>query len=191
MARAKSNREGSPPGFWKIADVFIRYGNFTLGGGSATTATLHRELVTKREWVDDEHFTLSFALARLTPGTNVLAFCVGIGWMLRRTGGALAALVGGSVPCAIMVIVLTALFSRWQENQVAQVALHGAVAAAVAITAKTSWTIARPFYKAGARLRVVLVGAAAFALYVWCGLSPIQVLLLAALVGACLPVARR
>jgi len=169
----------------------MRYGNFTLGGGSATTATLHRELVTKREWVDDEHFTLSFALARLTPGTNVLAFCVGIGWMLRRTGGALAALIGGSVPCAMMVIVLTGLFSRWQENQVAQVALHGAVAAAVAITAKTSWTIARPFYKAGARLRVVLVGAAAFALYVWCGLSPIQVLLLAALVGACLPVARR
>jgi len=191
MVRAKNSLEEGQPGLWKIADVFIRYGNFTLGGGSATTATLHRELVTKREWVDDEHFTLSFALARLTPGTNVLAFCVGIGWMLRRTSGALVALLGGSIPCAIMVIVLTALFARWQENSVVQAALHGAVAAAVAITAKTSWTIARPFYKAGARLRVVLVGAAAFALYVWGGLSPIQVLLLAAVVGIFLPVARR
>ncbi|WP_213741177.1 hypothetical protein [Bradyrhizobium sp. dw_411] len=31
-----------------LAWVFARYGNFTLGGGSATTAVLHHELVGKR-----------------------------------------------------------------------------------------------------------------------------------------------
>ncbi len=187
--QAKAGHEDAPS-LWRIADVFIRYGNFTLGGGSATTAAMHRELVSKRHWVDDERFTLSFALARLTPGTNVLAFCTGIGWMLRRLPGAVAALLGASIPCTIIVVVLTALFSRWQENQMAQAALHGAIAAAVAITAKTSWTIAGPHYRSGARLRVILIGASAFGLYVGLGMPPIQVLLLAAVVGAFLPIAR-
>ncbi len=181
---------GDAPALWRIADVFIRYANFTLGGGSATTATMHRELVTKRRWVDDEHFTLSFALARLTPGTNVLAFCTGIGWMLRRLPGAIVALLGASIPCTIIVILLTALFSRSQENPIAQATLHGAIAAAVAITAKTSWTIARPHFKGGARARVVIVSAAAFALHVGLDLPAIQVLLLAAIVGAFLPPVR-
>lgn len=62
-----------------ITDVFACYGNFTLGGGSATVAVIHREIVGKRAWVTPDDFGLCFALARLTPGTNVLAFCTGIG----------------------------------------------------------------------------------------------------------------
>jgi chromate transporter len=179
------------PSLWQIAYTFVRYGNFTLGGGSATTATMHRELVSKRKWINDERFTLSFALARLTPGTNVLAFCTAIGWLLRGAPGALMALLGASIPCALMVIVLTSLFSHLQENPIVQAALHGAIAAAVAITAKTSWTIARPHYKSGAKLRVIFIGVAAFGLYAWIGLPAIQVLLIAAAAGAFLPVASK
>jgi hypothetical protein len=65
-----------------IADVFVRYANFTLGGGSLTVAVLHRELLDKRRWISDDNFTLCFGLARLTPGTNVLAFCTGVGWLV-------------------------------------------------------------------------------------------------------------
>jgi chromate transporter len=177
------------PSLSQIADVFIRYGNFTLGGGSATTAVMHGQLVTKRRWLSDETFTLCFALGRLTPGTNLLAFCTGVGWTLRRFPGAIVALLAASVPCALMVIVLTALFRQWQDNSIAQAAIHGAVAAAVAITAKTSWTVARPIYRGGARLRVVVVGAAAFGLYVGLGVPAIYVLLLAGVIGAFLPAA--
>ena len=56
-----------------LAWVFARYANFTLGGGSATTAVLHHELVGKRRWITEERFILCFALGRLTPGTNLLA----------------------------------------------------------------------------------------------------------------------
>ena len=48
----------------QIADVFVRYANFTLGGGSATTAVIHGEIVGKRGWVSEEQFGLSFALGR-------------------------------------------------------------------------------------------------------------------------------
>ena len=108
----------------------------TLGGGSATTAVIHREIVEKREWVDNSKFTLSFALARLTPGTNLLAFCTGIGWLLGRLPGAIVALLAASIPCTLLVVFITALFSEWQDNTLVQAALQGAVAAAVAITVR-------------------------------------------------------
>jgi chromate transporter len=175
------------PSLAEIASVFTRYANLTLGGGSATTAVIHGEIVSKRHWVSEEQFALSFALGRLTPGTNLLAFCVGIGWILRRWSGAVVTLLASSIPCTLIVIAITILFARWQENPYAQAAIKGAVAAAVAITVKTVWTIAHPHFKKGNRLRVVLIGAAAFLLNVLIGLSPIEVLMLAALVGCLLP----
>ncbi|WP_439923687.1 chromate transporter [Nitrobacter sp. JJSN] len=175
------------PSVAKIGSVFARYANLTLGGGSATTAVIHREIVEKRRWVDDPKFTLSFALARLTPGTNLLAFCTAIGWLLGRLPGAIVALLAASVPCTLLVVLITAVFSQWQDNTLVQAALRGAVAAAVAITVKTCWTIAHPIYKPGARARVITVAAVAFALDVVLHISPIEVLLLAAVVGFFLP----
>jgi chromate transporter len=181
--------KSSPATLGGIGWVFARYANLTLGGGSATTAVLHHELLEKRHWLNDDSFTLCYALGRLTPGTNLLAFCTGVGWLLHGMSGAVVALLAASIPCAIMVTVLTALFSHWQEYAYAQAAIHGAVAAAVAITIKTCWTIAKPHFKGQARLRVVLIGAAAFLLHVLAAIPPIQVLLLAAVIGAFLPAA--
>jgi chromate transporter len=175
------------PDLPRLAWVFTRYGNFTLGGGSATAVTLHRELVERRHWLTDEQFTLCFALGRLTPGTNLLAFSTGFGWVLRGPVGAMTALLASSIPCAIMVTAVTALFTLWRDDQFAQAAIHGAVAAAVGITAKTCWTIAKPYFKGAGRLRVVLVGGIAFLLSVVAKVPPIEVLILAAVVGVFLP----
>lgn len=177
----------SQPSLKQIADVFVRYANFTLGGGSATTAVIHSEIVGKRHWVSEEQFALSFALGRLTPGTNLLTFCVGIGWILRRWAGAIVALLASSIPCTLFVVAITVLFARWQENPFAQAAIKGAIAAAIAVTVKTVWTIAHPYFRAGSRVRVILIGATAFALHIFAGISPINVLLLAALIGVFLP----
>ena len=190
MAEATKDSDESRPSLGQIADVFVRYGNFTLGGGSATTAVMHGQIVTKRRWINDDKFSLCFALGRVTPGTNLLAFGTGVGWMVRGFSGAMVALLAGSIPCALMVIVLTALFRQWQDNSIAQAAIHGAVAAAVAITAKTSWTVAGPIYRGGARLRVVAIGAAAFVLYVGFNVSAIYILLAAGVLGALLPASR-
>jgi chromate transporter len=77
--------------------------------------------------------------------------------------------------------------ANWQENPYAQAAIRGAVAAAAAITVKTVWTIVNPHYRRGNRLRVVLIGATAFALHTVVGVSPISVLSIAAIAGFILP----
>jgi chromate transporter len=104
--------------------------------------------------------------------------------------GAIVALLAASIPSAIFVVVATVLLSHWQDNRWAQAAIHGAIAAAVAITVKTCWTIARPYFKGHARFRVAIVAAAAFVFYVWLSVPAIEVLLLAGVVGALVPPAR-
>ena len=49
----------SPVSLRNIASVIARYANFVLGGGSATIAVLHREMLEKRKWLSESDFALS------------------------------------------------------------------------------------------------------------------------------------
>lgn len=90
-----------------LGAVFFRVNTLTFGGGNATTNEMYRELVTKRGWLTESQFQLCYALARLTPGANHLAFCVGAGWKMLGLSGAFLALLAASLPGAIMVVGLT------------------------------------------------------------------------------------
>ena len=136
------------PQLRRIAAAFVRYANLTIGGGSATIAVLHRELVVKRTWLDESRFGLCYALSRVTPGTNLLAFCTGIGWLVRRLPGAVVALLAASIPSSVLVIIITIFFAQWSHNPVGRVAIGGAMAAAVGITVTTCWTISEPYISA-------------------------------------------
>ena len=170
-----------------IAAAFARYANATFGGGSATTAVLHRELVDERAWVSAGRFALIYALARLTPGTNLLALCTGLGWQLSSWRGAVVALLAASVPCSLIVVLVTYFFEQWSQNRIAQLAIKGAVAAAVGITVVTCWTISKPYLRSTQWARAALIGVAAFVLAVGFGIQPIRVLLGAAALGMLWP----
>ena len=179
----------SPP-LRSLAAVFLRHGNMTFGGGSATIATLHREIVTKRGWVTQQQFDLSYALSRLTPGTNLLAFSTAIGWLVSRWGGALVVLVAASIPCSVLAVLLTLVYESLTHNALALSALRGALVAAVGIVAATAWTLIRPHVKRASNLRIAAFAGGAFLLALLLHISPILILLLAGLIGAVLPETR-
>lgn len=120
----------SSPSLRSLAAVFVRHGNTTFGGGSATIATLHGQIVTKREWVSQQQFDLSYALSRLTPGTNLLAFSTAIGWLVRGWPGALVVLLASSIPCSVLAVLLSMVYQSLTHHPFALVALRGALAAA-------------------------------------------------------------
>jgi chromate transporter len=171
------------PSLRQLAWVFARFGNFTFGGGSATIATLQHEIVDRRHWLGIEPFHLSYALSRLTPGTNLLAFCTAVGWLLRRWAGALICLLTASVPCSILVVAVTVLFEVWSTNRVMAVALHGALAAAVGVMFITGITLIRPHWRAATTIQIVAFVGGAFAANYFLSLSPLLVLLIAAAAG--------
>ena len=112
-----------------LCRVFLRIGNFTFGGGSATVAALQREMVGRRGWLDRTQFAFCYALSRITPGTNLLAFCTGTGWLMRGWRGALVAVLVASIPSCLIVWLVTAGFDAWSAKPLVMIGIDGALAA--------------------------------------------------------------
>jgi chromate transporter len=175
-----------PPTLRELARALVVYGNFTYGGGSATIGTIHDEIVGKRKWLREESFQLSYALSRLTPGTNLLAFMACIGYLLRRFPGAVVTLLAGSIPCSAMAIGLSAVYEAGSDDRVVIVGTKGALAAAVAVMLNTGVTLLRPHWRRAGKIKIATFLGGGFAL-TFVGLSPLEVLLLAAAGGLVWP----
>jgi chromate transporter len=184
---AERTRPRAVPTLAEIASVFTRYANTTFGGGSATIAVLKEQILTRRGWINEAEFDLDYALSRLTPGTNLLAFCTAAGWTARRWLGAVVALLASSLPCSILAVVMTVFYAELHDNALFQAALRGALAAAVAIMVSTAWVFAEPHVKVAPRKAMIVVPCAT-ALSLGAHLSPVQILLLAAAAGIVWPV---
>ncbi len=177
------------PSLGSIASVFARYANTTFGGGSATIAVLRRQIVEHRAWVEPSEFELAYALSRLTPGTNLLAFCTASGWIARRGRGAIVALLAASLPCSILAVLITVFYDQLHGNVVFEAALAGALAAAVSIMAATAWVFAEPHVRA-APWKAAIIVPGTVAIRLGAQLSPIAILAIAAVVGLAWPVAK-
>ena len=170
-----------------LAVLFGRIGNLTFGGGDPTMAALYQELVVRRRWLDAGQYGLIWSLARVTPGTNLLAFCVGVGWRLAGLYGALAAILALTLPSAALTVWLTYAFQAVRSNAWAVAAIAGILAAAVGMMAAGAWQIVRPHLTHSGWLRVLVMACGAFALAHVAGLTPIVVLAIGAAAGALWP----
>ena len=61
--------------------VFFRVGVTSFGG--STAAWLHREIVERRRWLDDEGFLTALTLAQVLPGANPVNLSIYVGSHLR------------------------------------------------------------------------------------------------------------
>jgi chromate transporter len=169
-----------------MTGVFVRVGNLTFGGGDPTMAALYSELVTTRRWLAPEAYGLVYALARITPGTNLLAFCAGAAWEIAGWAGALLAVLAAAVPSAACVVLLTLGYKAWQHNAVAMAAIAGTLAAAVGLMATSAWQLLAPSLAARdwrRAVRALAMAGAALWLPLRFGMSPVAVLGLAAVAG--------
>ena len=171
------------PGLWELAKLFCRVGSLTFGGGSPTTVALQFELVERRAWLDQNAFAVCYAFSRLTPGTNLLAFCTAAGWSIRRWPGALVALLAASLPCSAIAVLFTFLYGSFGQNPIVAIAIRGMLASAVGILLASSWELVRPYVGTTGWLRTAALFAGSVILSVRFRMSPIPVLFFSALVG--------
>lgn len=171
------------PGLADIAAIMARDGSLTFGGGGPTTVALERVLVQQHGWLARPRFRLAYALSRLTPGTNMFAFCTALGWQMRGVPGALVALTGASVPCSAVTIAITILLDRWQDSPIGSVAIQIAAAVALGLVAASCWPLIRPHMgrRSWPRTALLLTGAVALQI---AGVPPLRVLVAAGVIGA-------
>ena len=172
------------PSLGRLTEIFFRIGNTTFGGGYVTIGMLGRELVETRRWLSSDKFDLAFALARVTPGTNLIAFCAAIGALIRGNAGAIAAVLAVTVPSAAVAVFFIYGFEAWQTNPVAMAAIGGTVAAVAGMMWSTIWTILRPHVGGNIRnLQVVLIAGGAFVGAWYFGVTPVPIIAAGTLIG--------
>jgi chromate transporter len=139
-----------------------------------------------RGWVDESLNGLFVAVSRLTPGTNVLAYCAAVGWQLHGWRGTVAGVAAASIPGSLIIFALTAAVVRLDEYPMVRAALSVGMLIAAALVLSSARNLLKPYLRAGKWPRAVFVSGVAISLYL-VGLTPVRVLLISALVGALLP----
>ena len=114
-------------------------------------------------------------MARIAPGTNVLAFCAATGWRLRGWPGAIVAVAALSIPAAVVCVLLTLVYGRWPQF------FAGAMAAVVGVICAGAFLLVRPYLSRHRLLRTLLLLAGALAAGQF--VPPVWVMLLSGLAG--------
>lgn len=181
--------EGSPPDtpstLARVVWIVARDVNRTVGGGVASMELMRRSLGA-RGWLTDAEHALLIAVSRLTPGTNVLAYCATVGWTRHGVAGAVATVAAASLPSAIITAVLSALLARVDGVPAVRIALAVAGLAAAALVFSAAWNLLAPFVR-GRRPWWTAAGVAAAAALALAGVTPLRVLSMLAVWGALTP----
>src|SRR4051812_8766650 len=107
--------------FW----AFFRIGPSTFGGGYAMMPSIEREVVVKKQWMEDKELADMMSLAGSAPGgvgVNAAAF---VGFRKAGIAGAIAAVTGVTLPTLLIVIALSVFYLLFQDNPKVAAALKG------------------------------------------------------------------
>jgi len=170
------------PRFAALTTLFLRVGVTVFGGGDPVIAILQREFL-RRDWLSPEKFAIAFGLARLTPGTNVLAFCAAAGWYILGLTGALAAVVAVTIPPSVLVVWITRAYDLTARSALARSIASVLLAAAVGTMVGAALLLVRTQAKPGRWAKPVVISIAAFLLAFVAKLSPLPIIGIAAVAG--------
>jgi chromate transporter len=170
----------SKPSLRTLAALYFRIGNQTFGSGS-TTVVLLTGAMTERGWLQRFQCDSFFALARVVPGTNVLAFASATAHAVRGWPGAITAILAYTVPASAVVIVLTLAYQRWNGHPVGGGAITAAMSSIVGIISGGAWLLAAPHLRSQERLRAAALVLGAVVLSLW--LAPLTIMAIGAAVG--------
>ena len=119
-------------------EAFVRASSLHVGAAAAAAA-LRRDLVDSGR-LPGTAFDEAYAVARVTPGTNLLAMYTLLGERFAGWTGALTALAVGALVPALIAVALGAAYVTYAGHALAREAMQGARAGALAVFA---WAIVR------------------------------------------------
>jgi len=168
------------PGAWK---TWLMIGATGFGGPAGQVAILHREVVERHQWLDEEEFLAAMRLCMLLPGPEAQQLATYAGW---RQGGVAGGLLAGTlfvIPGALLVTALAWLHAAGEHLPLVAATFAGTRPAVVALVALAAWRIGKKSLRSPAAVVIAIGAAAAMA----AGVSFPIVVLVAGIVGFLLP----
>jgi chromate transporter len=116
----------------ELAWTFNHIALASFGGG--LSAWSREVLVVEKRWMGEAEFLSAMTMCRILPGANQVNMAVFTGTKMRGMPGAVAAVVGLCLMPLVIVLFLSWLYFQFKEVPAVKGVLHGASAAAVALT---------------------------------------------------------
>ena len=170
----------APPTFNEAVRVWLRIGLLSFGGPAGQIALMHKELVEKRKWIDEQRYLHALNFCMLLPGPEAMQLATYVGWRLHGLKGGLTAGLLFVLPGALMMLVLTMLYAKFGKLPISEALLTGVKAAVLAVVLEALLRISKRALKTN--VDWLLAAAAFVAIYLFAVPFPI-IVLAAALIG--------
>lgn len=115
LARSCPQPGCDPVSFRDAVKVWAMIGWLSFGGPAGQIALMHRELVEKRRWINEERFLHALNYCMLLPGPEAQQLACYIGWLMHRTKGGVAAGLLFVLPGFIAILILSILYAIFLE----------------------------------------------------------------------------
>ena len=100
-----------------ILKTFFRFGCFTFGGGWSIVAQIQKEYVEKKHWITDEELLDFTSVGKSVPGLMIGNTSILFGYQVAGVPGALAALLGITIPPFAIMILVTFIYGLIKDGR--------------------------------------------------------------------------
>jgi chromate transporter len=118
-----------PPSLAQLFVAFARIGMTSFGGG--ISGWMRLEFVVRKRWLTEDNFLLGLSLSQALPGVNVVNLPIWIGYELRGTPGAIAAVSGLVIPSVVLVVLISMFVTQFTDLPLTHLLLAGITATAI------------------------------------------------------------
>jgi len=124
---------------WSIFMAFFRAGMLGFGGGLSAIPIMHREVVTLKNWMDEEEFADVLALANTLPGPINTKLSGYIGWRLGGFWGMISGVSATIFPTGLMMILLLTVLNAYKDKPWVQGMAQGVIPIAGVMIGVLAW----------------------------------------------------
>src|SRR6266566_8182764 len=146
----------APPsvGLWELVRYFLGLGSFGFAGPIALAGYMQRDLV-PRGWITSEEYKEGLAFSQMMPGPLAAQLAMWIGFIRHGVLGASLVGIVFILPPYLIVVVIAALYVKYNGLAVVQALFYGIGPAVIAIIAISAVRLAKSTVERDGRLWII------------------------------------
>jgi len=112
---------------------WVKLGFISFGGPAGQIAIMHKELVERRQWIDEKSFLHALNFCMLLPGPEAQQLATYIGWRLHKIKGGIVAGSMFVIPSIFFLLALSYVYARYGKIGEVAAVLNGFKPVVVAV----------------------------------------------------------
>lgn len=145
---------------------------------------IHKEIIEKENWINDEDMLNIIAIAESTPGPISVNTATFVGYKVGGVLGATVATLGLIIPSLVIIFIISLFFDEFLKNEYVAKAFKGIMGAVTVLIINAAIKLAKPLKKSGNIIfnLIVVIIAALVSLFV-VNFSSIYLIIIGVVIG--------